>query len=93
MTKEVGDAEKDLYAMTQEEIAEILGVTKSAIVQLEKKALAKITAKLIKRGYKLEDFFGEKSGTDWMAKAWTKGRRGAPRKPDSELKQPRRRSK
>ena len=57
MIRETGDAEKDLYEMTQEEIAEILGVTKSAIVQLEKKALAKITAKLIERGYKLEDFF------------------------------------
>lgn len=86
MTRETGDAEKDLYEMTQEEIAEILGVTKSAIVQLEKKALAKITAKLIERGYKLEDFFGGNSGTDWMAKAWQRRTRG----PD---KQPRRRSK
>lgn len=72
MTKETGNAEKDLYAMTQEEIAEILGVTKQAIVQLEKKALAKITAKLIERGFDFEDFFGEKNEHDWMAKAWTK---------------------
>lgn len=93
MSREPGDIEKDLYAMTQEEIAEILGVTKSAIVQLEKKALAKITAKLIERGFDFEDFFGEKNEHDWMAKAWTKGSRGAPRKPDSELKRPRRRRK
>jgi DNA-binding XRE family transcriptional regulator len=72
MTKKTGNAEKDLYAMTQEEIAEILGVTKQAIVQLEKKALAKITAKLIERGFDFEDFFGEKNEHDWMAKAWTK---------------------
>lgn len=93
MTREIGDVEKDLYAMTQEEIAEILGVTKQAIIQLEKKALAKVTAKLIERGFEFEDFFGEKNEHDWMAKAWTKGRRGAKRKPDSELKFPRRSSK
>jgi transcriptional regulator with XRE-family HTH domain len=87
MSREPGDVEKDLYAMTQEEIAEILGVTKSAIIQLEKKALAKITAKLIERGFDFEDFFGEKNEHDWMAKAWTKRAKRANPEPRRHRKQ------
>ena len=48
--------------MTHQEIADILGVSRAAISDMEQKALRKLRKALEKNGYKWEDFFdGEKS--------------------------------
>ena len=43
--------------MTQQEIADVLGVTRVAVQQMEAKILQKLRQELLKRGIKREDFF------------------------------------
>ena len=45
--------------MTQQQIADVLGVTRVAVQQMEAKMLEKLRKELLKRGIKREDFFGE----------------------------------
>ena len=44
--------------MTQKEIAELFGVTRNYIQQVEKRAMEKLRAELKKRGLKKEDYLG-----------------------------------
>lgn len=44
--------------MTQEEVAQVLGVTRNAVQQVEKKAIEKFKKELKKRGLKKEDYLG-----------------------------------
>jgi DNA-directed RNA polymerase specialized sigma subunit len=44
--------------MTQQEVAEVLGVSRAAVADLEKNALRKLRIELKKRGYTMKDFFG-----------------------------------
>lgn len=44
--------------MTQQEVADALGVSRAAVADLEKKALRKLRIELQKRGLTLKDFFG-----------------------------------
>jgi DNA-binding XRE family transcriptional regulator len=46
------------FDMTQQEVADSLGVNRSAINYYEKQALEKLKEALTKRGYKASDFFG-----------------------------------
>jgi transcriptional regulator len=55
--KSRGVAEQPL--MTHEEIAKELGVSRAYVSDMEKSALRKIKKALIKRGIKLNDFFGK----------------------------------
>jgi DNA-directed RNA polymerase specialized sigma24 family protein len=48
----------DDYAMTQQEVADVLGMKRSYVGFVETRAKAKLKAELEKRGYKLEDFLG-----------------------------------
>ena len=43
--------------MTQQEIADVLGVTRVAVQQMEAKILQKLRQELLKRGIKREDLF------------------------------------
>lgn len=43
--------------MTHQEIADVLGITKAAVIDIEKRALRKLKLILNQHGYKLEDFF------------------------------------
>jgi hypothetical protein len=45
--------------MTQEEVAQIFGMTRNAIQQIEKRALKKFKKEIAKRGIKKEDYLGE----------------------------------
>ena len=45
--------------MTQDEVAELFGVTRNYIQQIEKRALEKLRAELKKRGIKKQDLLGE----------------------------------
>ena len=45
--------------MTHQEIADVFGVSRAAISDMEQKALRKLRKALEKRGYKWEDFFEE----------------------------------
>lgn len=47
-----------MYAMTQQEAAEILGMSRPNLGAVEIRALAKLRIELEKRGYKMEDFIG-----------------------------------
>lgn len=44
--------------MTQQEVAEVLGISRAAVAELEKKALRKLRNALRAKGYTLKDFFG-----------------------------------
>lgn len=44
--------------MTQQEVAEVLGISRAAVAELEKKALRKLRNALRDKGYTLKDFFG-----------------------------------
>ena len=46
------------WNMTQEEVAQVFGVTRNYVQQIEKRALEKIRAELKKRGVKKEDYIG-----------------------------------
>lgn len=43
--------------MTHQEIADVLGITKVAVIDIEKRALRKLKLILKEHGYTLEDFF------------------------------------
>jgi DNA-binding XRE family transcriptional regulator len=59
MTKKLGPKEmRRQAAMTHEEIANELGVSRAAILDIEKKALKKVRIALFKRGIKVDDYFG-----------------------------------
>jgi DNA-directed RNA polymerase sigma subunit (sigma70/sigma32) len=45
-------------SMTQQEVAEVLGISRAAVAELEKKALRKLRNALKSKGYTLRDFFG-----------------------------------
>jgi len=45
--------------MTHEEIAKELGISRAAVSDMEKNALRKIKKALMKKGIKLDDFFGK----------------------------------
>ena len=44
--------------MTLEEIADMMGITRERVRQIEKKALAKLRIKLRKKGLELDDLIG-----------------------------------
>jgi DNA-directed RNA polymerase specialized sigma subunit len=44
--------------MSQKEVAEVFGVTRNYIQQVEKRAMEKLRAELKKRGLKKEDYLG-----------------------------------
>lgn len=44
--------------MTQQEVADVLGISRAAVAELEKKALRKLRNALRAKGYTLKDFFG-----------------------------------
>jgi DNA-directed RNA polymerase sigma subunit (sigma70/sigma32) len=43
--------------MTQQEVADAMGITRQAVQDIEKKALRKLRTELNKRGLTLNDFF------------------------------------
>lgn len=43
--------------MTQQEVADAMGITRAAVQDIEKRALRKLKTELHKRGLTLEDFF------------------------------------
>jgi DNA-directed RNA polymerase sigma subunit (sigma70/sigma32) len=43
--------------MTQQEVADAMGITRQAVQDIEKKALRKLRTELHKRGFTLDDFF------------------------------------
>lgn len=43
--------------MTQQEVADAMGITRQAVQDIEKKALRKLRVELHKRGLTLNDFF------------------------------------
>lgn len=43
--------------MTQQEVADAMGITRAAVQDIEKRALRKLRIALQKRGYTLQDFF------------------------------------
>jgi transcriptional regulator len=57
------DKEARDHAMTQREVGEAMDLDRGMISYLEKKALANFAKELAKRGYKMEDFIGEKNDT------------------------------
>jgi DNA-directed RNA polymerase specialized sigma subunit len=48
----------DDFAMTQQEVADALGIERSYVGSIETRAKAKLKIELEKRGYRLEDFIG-----------------------------------
>lgn len=46
------------YYMTQQEVADALGIERSYVGCIEQRAKAKFKAELEKRGYRMEDFIG-----------------------------------
>jgi DNA-directed RNA polymerase specialized sigma subunit len=48
----------DNFNMTQQEVADAMGIERSYVGCIEQRAKAKFKAELEKRGYKLEDFLG-----------------------------------
>ena len=47
--------ETDYFAMSQQEIADIMGMSRPALVSIERRAYEKFKKELEKRGYKIED--------------------------------------
>jgi DNA-directed RNA polymerase specialized sigma subunit len=43
--------------MTQQEVADAMGITRAAVQDIEKRALRKLRNELRKRGFTLKDFF------------------------------------
>ena len=43
--------------MTQQEVADAMGITRAAVQDIEKRALRKLRNELHKRGFTLKDFF------------------------------------
>lgn len=43
--------------MTHQEIADVLGITKAAVIDIEQRALRKLRLILKQHGYSIEDFF------------------------------------
>jgi len=43
--------------MTQQEVADAMGITRQAVQNIEKTALRKLKMALLKRGFTLDDFF------------------------------------
>jgi DNA-directed RNA polymerase sigma subunit (sigma70/sigma32) len=43
--------------MTQQEVADAMGITRNAVQEIEKRALRKLKTALHKRGFTLDDFF------------------------------------
>lgn len=50
--------DKNDTGMSQREVAEVFGVTRNYIQQIEKRAMEKLRAELTKRGLKKEDYLG-----------------------------------
>lgn len=50
---------KTEFRMTQDEVAELFGVSRNYIQQIEKRAIEKLRAELQKRGFKKQDLLGE----------------------------------
>lgn len=50
--------DKNTTGMSQKEVAELFGVSRNYIQQVEKRAMEKLRAELIKRGLKKEDYLG-----------------------------------
>lgn len=50
--------------MTQQEVAEALGVSRAAVAEVEKKALRKLRIALKKKGITMKDFFERGRGHD-----------------------------
>jgi DNA-binding XRE family transcriptional regulator len=50
---------KERFEMTQQEVADTLGMNRSTINYYEKQALEKLKKALEKKGIKASDFFGE----------------------------------
>lgn len=48
----------DEYHMTQQEVADVLGIERSYVGFIETRAKAKLKVELERRGFKLEDFIG-----------------------------------
>lgn len=46
------------FDMTQQEVADALGIQRTYISSIEARAKAKVKARLESRGFKMEDFFG-----------------------------------
>lgn len=44
--------------MTQKEVADVLGVSRNAVQQVEKRAMEKLKNEFLKRGFKKEDYLG-----------------------------------
>lgn len=44
--------------MTQQEVADVLGIDRAYVGYIEQQAKAKFKAEMAKRGYKAEDFIG-----------------------------------
>jgi DNA-directed RNA polymerase sigma subunit (sigma70/sigma32) len=59
MNEELAEQDPALYTMTQEQVAEILQVTREAVTQAETRGMKKIKALLKARGYTMKDFFGD----------------------------------
>lgn len=49
----------DETGMTQQEVADALGISRGYVSQIEQKALEKIKRRLMNRGIKKEDYFGD----------------------------------
>ena len=47
-----------MYAMTQQEVADSLGMSRPNLGSIEARALVKLKKELEKRGYKASDFIG-----------------------------------
>lgn len=54
------DAKRRDHDMTQKEVGEALNLHRNDVRQLERKALENFAKELAKRGFKMEDFLGEK---------------------------------
>lgn len=50
--------DKNNTEMSQKEVAEVFGVSRNYIQQVEKRAIEKIRAEMKKRGIKIEDYLG-----------------------------------
>lgn len=50
--------------MTQQEVADILGISRAAVADMEKNALRKLRIALKARGFTLKDFFERGRGHD-----------------------------
>lgn len=57
----------EYHAMTLEEVAEEMGVSRQRVLQIELKALMKASAVLKRRGLRLADLLGDdRAGVSWQ---------------------------